>query len=173
MRARIEKSAAHLEVLSREPKTIDPGRYRVYLAPVALDEVFGLVSWGGFGLKSHRTKYSPLQRLVSGFSRCVSKRKIEKNGPRGIHRPGYRVRAGKADCGNPPRFNLPGNQSHGLMAYGSHGDQYCDIDLVFDQAFGKCGGKQVLHPARRVDASHERVGRGGQFPNPAYRRDIA
>ena len=57
-------SIAQLEILKREPRTIAPGQYQVYLAPAALYEIMQLLSWGGFGLKSQRTKDSPLLRML-------------------------------------------------------------------------------------------------------------
>ena len=55
-----------LSLLSRPPRRLKPGRYRAYLAPEAMVEVLGLLSWGGFGLKSQRSGRSPLTRLVDG-----------------------------------------------------------------------------------------------------------
>lgn len=55
-----------LSVLSRAPRRLKPGRYRAYLAPEAMMEILGLLSWGGFGIKSHRTGRSPLMRLADG-----------------------------------------------------------------------------------------------------------
>ena len=60
---------AQLAVLERPARTIPPGRYRAWLTPTALNEVVGLLSWGGFGLKAHRTKRSPLLRAVEGRER--------------------------------------------------------------------------------------------------------
>jgi len=64
LRHRMARAREQLEVMARPPKTIEPGRYRVYLAPSALNEVLGMVAWGGFGLKSHRTAQTPLIRMV-------------------------------------------------------------------------------------------------------------
>jgi predicted Zn-dependent protease len=61
---RLDAALVQLEVLAREPKTIAPGRYRVYLAPDALSEIIGMLSWGGLGLKSHRTKQTMLIKMV-------------------------------------------------------------------------------------------------------------
>jgi len=58
-----------LELLGREPRTLKPGRYRVFLSPAALYELLEMVSWGGFGLKSHRTAQTPLLGMVrDGFT---------------------------------------------------------------------------------------------------------
>ncbi len=53
-----------LALLGRAPKRLSPGRYRVYLAPSAVHELMALLGWGGFGLKSHRTRQTPLIRMV-------------------------------------------------------------------------------------------------------------
>ena len=57
-----------LAVLERPAKTLDPGEYRVFLAPAAMDEILALLAWGGFGVRSHRTKQTPLLRLIEGES---------------------------------------------------------------------------------------------------------
>jgi len=52
-----------LELLARPVKKIEPGHYRVYLSPAAMHEITGLLGWGGFGLKSHRTAQTPLLKM--------------------------------------------------------------------------------------------------------------
>jgi predicted Zn-dependent protease len=61
---RIERSAGELELLARPARNLPPGRYAVHLAPDAVAELMGLLSWGGFGLRALRTKTSPLLRMV-------------------------------------------------------------------------------------------------------------
>jgi predicted Zn-dependent protease len=53
-----------LEVMERPARTIAPGRYRSYLAPAAVAELIQMLAWGGFDLKSHRTRQTPLLKLV-------------------------------------------------------------------------------------------------------------
>jgi len=53
-----------LPILSLESKTVSPGKYRVFLSPSALHELFELLNWGGFGLKSHRTAQTPLIKMI-------------------------------------------------------------------------------------------------------------
>jgi predicted Zn-dependent protease len=45
-----------------------PGGYRVFLAPAAMAEVLGMLTWGGFSLAAHRTATTPLIRLARGQS---------------------------------------------------------------------------------------------------------
>ncbi len=58
-----------LEIICKPPITIKPGKYRAYIAPAALNEIISMMAWGGFSLKSHRTKETPLiQMLEQGRS---------------------------------------------------------------------------------------------------------
>lgn len=61
---KVEAAAVQLDVLRQAPRTIAPGPYRVYLAPDALYDVLQTLSWGGFGLKDHRTKQSTLLKMA-------------------------------------------------------------------------------------------------------------
>jgi predicted Zn-dependent protease len=61
---KVALAGQQLEVLGRESKTIEPGEYRVYLAPVALYDYVGLLGWGGYGLKMHKTKQTVLLKMV-------------------------------------------------------------------------------------------------------------
>ena len=63
---RLEASARELEDLAKPRRAIDPGEYRVYLAPRALEEVTGLLGWGGFSARARATKQSPLLRMQEG-----------------------------------------------------------------------------------------------------------
>lgn len=66
---KVSWAAEQLGVLAHPARRIEPGRYRVYLAPAALYELVGMLCWGGFGLKAHRTKQTPLLRMVEGEAR--------------------------------------------------------------------------------------------------------
>jgi predicted Zn-dependent protease len=61
---KVAEAAAQLDVLRRPPRTVPPGRYRVYLAPTALYDILEMLAWGGFGLKDHRTKQTTLLKMV-------------------------------------------------------------------------------------------------------------
>jgi predicted Zn-dependent protease len=61
---KVDSAVEQLAVLAQPPRTIAPGRYRVYLAPAALTEIIGLLHWGGFGLKDHRTKQTTLLKMI-------------------------------------------------------------------------------------------------------------
>jgi predicted Zn-dependent protease len=61
---KVAEAAEQLDVLRRPPRTIPPGRYRVYLAPAALNDILEMLAWSGFGLKDHRTKQTTLLKMV-------------------------------------------------------------------------------------------------------------
>jgi predicted Zn-dependent protease len=66
---KVELAAERLAVVGRAPHTIRPGRYRVYLSPAALYDLIGLLGWGGFGLRAHRTKTTPLIKMIEDGAR--------------------------------------------------------------------------------------------------------
>lgn len=66
LEAKVARAAAQVEVLRRPERRVDPGRYRVFLTPAALTEILGLLAYGAFGVKSHRTKQTPLLRMLDG-----------------------------------------------------------------------------------------------------------
>ena len=61
---KIKTARETLALLGQKPKRLEPGKYRVFLTPTALYELMQLVSWGGFGLKSHRTAQTPLLSMA-------------------------------------------------------------------------------------------------------------
>lgn len=63
--AKVDWSTRQLEALARNPVSLKPGRYRTYLAPAALTELIDMMSWGGFSLEAHRTRQTPLLRMVT------------------------------------------------------------------------------------------------------------
>ncbi|WP_259639426.1 solute carrier family 23 protein, partial [Pseudomonas syringae] len=63
---RFQQAREQLEFLGRPLHALKPGQYRAYLAPAALDEVIGMLTWGGFSAQSLASKRSPLQRLYDG-----------------------------------------------------------------------------------------------------------
>jgi predicted Zn-dependent protease len=62
---KFSNALTQLEILKYQPRVIQPGQYRVYLAPTALYEILQLLCWDGFGLKAQRTKETPLLRMFA------------------------------------------------------------------------------------------------------------
>jgi predicted Zn-dependent protease len=72
---RFHQARQQLAFMGRPLRTLAPGQYRAYLAPAALDEIIGMLCWGGFSAQALASKSSPLQRLYAGdaqFSSLVS-----------------------------------------------------------------------------------------------------
>jgi len=61
----MDDTRRQLKSMSRSPIILKPGSYRVYMAPGALNEIINMMSWGGFGLKSHRTSRTPLIKMIT------------------------------------------------------------------------------------------------------------
>jgi predicted Zn-dependent protease len=63
---RVAAARERLALLARPVKTLSPGAYRTYFTPVAMTELLGTLSWGGFGLKAAKTATSTLVKLQRG-----------------------------------------------------------------------------------------------------------
>ncbi len=64
--AKLKAGREDLRVLARPVQILEPGRYRVYLAPAAMHELMSILAWGGFSLRDRMTKVSPFLRLHEG-----------------------------------------------------------------------------------------------------------
>jgi predicted Zn-dependent protease len=81
---KVEEAVEQLAVLRQPARTIAPGRYRVYLAPAAMDEIVGMLGWGGFGLRAHRTKTTPLLRMIEDGTRLHPSVSLRENTAEGV-----------------------------------------------------------------------------------------
>jgi predicted Zn-dependent protease len=63
---KLAAASEDLRVLAKPRQAVKPGKYRVYLAPAAMQELMAILSWGGFGLRARMTRVSPLLRLYEG-----------------------------------------------------------------------------------------------------------
>lgn len=66
---RLRQAREQLGFLGRPAVTLKPGSYRAYLAPAAMDEIAGMLCWGGFSAQALATGNSALQRLYNGDAR--------------------------------------------------------------------------------------------------------
>jgi predicted Zn-dependent protease len=66
LEARLEAAARELGLLDATPRRLEPGEYRAYLAPQAMEELMGLLAWDGFSARARATKQSPLLRMEHG-----------------------------------------------------------------------------------------------------------
>lgn len=60
---KFQSAAEQLAMLGRDPVSIQPGGYRAYLTPTALNEIVGILNWDGLSEKSLRTRQSSLRRM--------------------------------------------------------------------------------------------------------------
>jgi predicted Zn-dependent protease len=81
---KVAAAVEQLAVLAQPARTLRPGRYRVYLAPSALYEILGVLSWGGFGLRAHRTKTTPLIKMIQDGARLHPGVRMLENTAEGI-----------------------------------------------------------------------------------------
>ncbi|HMA89587.1 MAG TPA: metallopeptidase TldD-related protein [Burkholderiales bacterium] len=63
---RLERAGEQLALLDLPERVIAPGEVRAYLAPRALEELVGMLCWGGFSARARATRQSPLLRMQDG-----------------------------------------------------------------------------------------------------------
>ena len=80
----MDRARQQLAAVGRPARTIDPGSYRVFLAPAALAELVALLGWGGFSLKSRRTRQSCLLKAVEGHEHLSEKITLRENTAEGF-----------------------------------------------------------------------------------------
>jgi predicted Zn-dependent protease len=81
---RIREAREQLIHVTRPARTIEPGRYRTYLAPAALDELIWMLNWSGVSAKAQRTKTSCLQKLVDGEAKLSPQFTLRENTAGGL-----------------------------------------------------------------------------------------
>lgn len=81
---RIDLSRTQLEYLARPPRSVEPGTYRAFIAPAALDELMWMLNWGGVSEKAQRTKQSSLQKLAQGEARLSPKLSLREHTAAGL-----------------------------------------------------------------------------------------
>ncbi|MEO6748273.1 MAG: metallopeptidase TldD-related protein [Casimicrobiaceae bacterium] len=64
--ARMHEARTHLALVAQPARALEPGKYRVYLSPSAVDEIAGLLGWGAFSARALATQQSPLSRMENG-----------------------------------------------------------------------------------------------------------
>jgi len=138
-----------LAILARPAYSIDPGRYRVFLSPFAVYDILGTLSWGGFGLKDHRTKQTTLIKMVEDGARLNPEVEIVENTAGGVA-PDFQ----SAGFIKPPRIDLisRGCFSHCLVSprsakeYGvpTNGASQWEAPASIDMAAGTLPPDRIL-----------------------------
>ena len=88
LRRKMASAVEQLAILALPAKALTPGEYRAYLSPTALNEIIGLLAWGGFGVKSQRNKQSPLIKLEDGAASLHASVSLIENSIDGVA-PGF------------------------------------------------------------------------------------
>jgi predicted Zn-dependent protease len=65
-RDKVGAGVERLALLELPARTLSPGEYSAYLAPRALEELVGMLAWGGFSARARATRQSPLLRMQEG-----------------------------------------------------------------------------------------------------------
>ena len=58
-----------LEIMKKTPRKLNPGKYRVYLAPAAVAEILDILSWSALSEKNLRQGRSPFSKLSDGSAK--------------------------------------------------------------------------------------------------------
>ena len=82
--AQLARAAEQLQTLARPPHNLQPGSYRAYLTPAALEDIMDLLGWGGFGLHDHRTGNTPLLHLIESGARLSPQLTVTENTAAGV-----------------------------------------------------------------------------------------
>ena len=145
---RFQQAREQLEFLGRPLRTLAPGQYRAYLAPAALEEIIGMLCWGGFSAQSIASKNSPLQRLYGGdshFSPLLSlDEKVTGSLSPAFSAEGYPrsdltlINAGKADA---RLVNSRSAAEYGLTANGAGGSE---SPSALNMAAGSLAQEEIL-----------------------------
>lgn len=82
------ESRRQFEALSRAPRKLTPGKYRAFLTPAAVNELVGMLSWGGFSGRARKTKQSCLSKLDTGDASMAPSVTFTEDTARGVA-PGF------------------------------------------------------------------------------------
>jgi predicted Zn-dependent protease len=81
--ARMAAAREQVELLGRPVKTLPPGEYRAYFSPIAVADLLGTLSWGGFGQRDLQTGVSTLitaHRGEAQFADAITLREATAEG---------------------------------------------------------------------------------------------
>ncbi len=138
-----------LAVLSKPPVTLSPGHYRAYIAPAALNDFLETLSWGGFSLKAHRTRQTPLLRMIEEGAKLHPGFTLAENTAGGVA-PAFQAQG----FPRPERVELIGRGAYrdclisprSAKEYGvpTNGAQASETPLSYDLAAGTMPQSEVL-----------------------------
>lgn len=77
--AELETQTAQLAPLQQPARKLQPGNYRVYLAPAAVAELLGMFSWGAVSYSAWKNGQCALQKLLSGAEQFSEQFTLREN----------------------------------------------------------------------------------------------
>lgn len=75
----LKDSIDKLNMMSKESVEVPRGDYRVYLAPSAVNEILGILSWGGVSAGAHKRGEGSLNQLMKGEKKLSPKFTLEED----------------------------------------------------------------------------------------------
>ncbi|HEY8270597.1 MAG TPA: TldD/PmbA family protein [Pseudobdellovibrionaceae bacterium] len=72
-------ASEQLRAMNQPRKKLEPGKYKVYLAPAAVGELASMFSWGALSLRAYKTGSNALKKLRDGERTLSSKLSIAEN----------------------------------------------------------------------------------------------
>lgn len=146
--AKIDSIKHQLAIISKPSKTIDPGCYRAYLAPSAVNEIINLMSWGGFGLKSHRTKTTPLIQMLEQDRTLDTSISLRENYARGLApiftSSGF-IKPAQVQLIDSGCYQDCLVSARSAMEYGGETNAESEYPGALDLAAGDLPGENILH----------------------------
>ncbi len=141
-----------LSILGNTPKTIEPGQYRVYLAPTALREILSTLAWRSFGAKAHKTRQTPLLKLAEQKLQLDKRVRLIENNVDGIA-PDFTA----SGFFKPPQVDLIEHGKHAGYLINSRSAKEYDLEvnagseypLSLDLAAGDLNSSDIL---RKLDS---------------------
>src|SRR5205085_8939881 len=73
--AKMQGARERPALLSKPARSLEPGSYRGYLPPTAMEEIAGMLCWGGFSGRALATRQSCLFKMqdgTAGLDRSIS-----------------------------------------------------------------------------------------------------
>ncbi|MEO0336943.1 MAG: metallopeptidase TldD-related protein, partial [Pseudomonadota bacterium] len=77
--ANVEDAVNQLSHMRLPTQEVKRGNYKTYLAPAAVNELFGLLNWGGWSAQAFKTGRSPLKDLAEGKRKFSGKMNISED----------------------------------------------------------------------------------------------
>lgn len=80
----LDRNVAMLKHLEKPIRTLKPGKYRTYLAPIAIGDITNLFNWQGFGMGDYKRGRSSMRKVVDGEVQFSPKFSLRNNFESGL-----------------------------------------------------------------------------------------